>query len=198
MPRRRSRIPDEDFGKAASSTRLGARDEVVIGTQKVAGGRGDIRGDRSGPRLKPGSKANPRAQYRDIEPGYRRGEDEYSDELLSARTPRGEMAPQTVQPTNTTRKERPRTLTAGYDRSTQTLSVVFRDGTAWNYYGVTYQMWTAFKASPSPGRYIRTRLDFKAYGPPNGQIEDGLTSGLEEYSEVDNRGAARELTRRMT
>lgn len=129
------------------------------------GGRGDLRG--AGPRLKPGRKASPRAQYRDIEPGYRRGEDEYADELLSDERGgyRGAPAPQTVQPTNTTNIQRPRTLTAGYDRPSQTLTVTFRDGTVWNYYGVTYQMWTAFKASPSPGRYIRTRLDFKAYGP---------------------------------
>lgn len=170
MPRRRARIPNEDFGKPASS-RAGARDEVLIGTEKVAGGRGDLREDGTGPRLKPGSKANPRATFRDTVPGYRRGEGagmEYADELLGGRDQRGGPAPQTIQPTNTTNKTKPRTLTAGYDRKTQTLTVQFRDGTYWNYYGVTYQMWTAFRASPSPGRYIRTRLDFKAYGPPGG------------------------------
>lgn len=172
MPRRRPRFPDEDFGRAAPSTKLGARDEVVIGTEKVAGGRGDIRPGGRGPRLKPGSKANPRATYKDTVPGYKPSRDEHSDELLSGRTPRGEAALQTVQPTNTTNGQKPRTLSAGYDRKTQTLTVTFRDGTLWNYYGVTYQMWTAFKASPSPGRYIRTRLDFKAYGPPNGQVGD--------------------------
>lgn len=186
MARRRAHIPLEDFGRGASS-RAGARDEVVIGTEKVAGGRGDVRGDGSGPRLKPGSKANPRATFRDTVPGYRRGEDEYSDELLSGRTPRGEAAPQTVVPTNTTNILRPRTLTAGYDRKTQTLTVTFRDGTRWNYYGVSYQMWTAFKASPSPGRYIRTRLDFKAYGPPNGEVGDTVAPNEAELLAMSSR-----------
>jgi hypothetical protein len=172
VPRRRAHIPDEDFGSAARG-RFSARDEVVIGTEKVAGGRGDIRGDKTGPRLRPGSKANPRADRRAIQGSdWRKSYDEYSEELIGQHPQLGGQAAQTVQPTNTTNIRRPRTLSAGYDRATQTLSVVFRDGTAWNYYGVTYQMWTAFKASPSPGRYIRTRLDFKAYGPPNGMIGD--------------------------
>lgn len=196
MARRRPQLPDEDYGRAATSR--AARDEVVIGTQRVEGGRGDLRGDQTGPRRRVGSKANPRAQYRDMVPGYvakNRGE-EFEDELVSGRTPRGEMAALTVQPTNTTNPKRPRTLAAGYDRATQTLSVIFRDGTAWNYYGVTYQMWSAFKASPSPGRYIRTRLDFKAYGPPTDAPSTVMPSAADLLSMDERMPTAKELLNR--
>lgn len=148
-------------------SRTGAYDEVVIGTEEVAGGRGDIRPGRRGPRRRPGNTSNPRATSFDVDPNAPKTPD-YEEALLGRRRHRGAMAPQTEVPSKTTNPKKPRTLSAGYDRATQTLSVVFRDGTSWNYYGVTYQMWTAFKASPSPGRYIRTRLDFKAYGPPVG------------------------------
>lgn len=155
----------------AAQSRTAAYDEVIIGTEEVAGGRGDIRPGRRGPRRKPGSKANPRANATDVDPTLSRTPD-YQEALFGRTRHRGEMAPQTVDPSKTTNPKRPRTLSAGYNRQTQTLSVVFRDGTPWNYYGVTYQMWTAFKASPSPGRYIRTRLDFKAYGPPSSTPEE--------------------------
>ena len=197
MPRRRAHVPDEQFGQAATSR--AARDEVVIGTEKVAGGRGDIRAERRGPRLKPGSKANPRATATDVNPRASRVES-YEDVLLGDRPSRGEMAPLTYAPTRTTNLKKPRTLAAGYNRQTQTLSVIFRDGTAWNYYGVTYQMWTAFKNSPSPGRYIRTRLDFKAYGPPSDapSAEDPMPTAAELLTRTDpNRmPSAKELLNR--
>lgn len=164
-------MPDNDklFDISDSFTR--AYDEVVIGTEEVAGGRGDIRPERAGPRRRVGSKANPRAQAKDVTPGLSRTPD-YEEALFGRTRHRGAPAPLTEIPTKTTNPKKPRTLAAGYDRPSQTLTVTFRDGTVWNYYGVTYQMWTAFKASPSPGRYIRTRLDFKAYGPPSGAPDD--------------------------
>lgn len=170
MARRRPALPDSLFDPAASSSRVSAYDEVVLGTERVSGGRGDVRDDGSGPRRRTGSKANPRANATDVDPTLSRNPD-YEEALFGRTRHRGQMAPITVDPTKTTNAPRPRTLQAGYDRPSQTLSIIFRDGTSWNYYGVTYQMWTAFKASPSPGRYIRTRLDFKAYGPPNGAPE---------------------------
>lgn len=170
MARRRPVVPSmQDMLNEAGRGRTSAYDEVIIGTEEVAGGRGDIRPGRRGPRHRPGSKANPRANATDVDPTLSRAPD-YEEALFGRTRHRGEMAPQTEVPSKTTNPQRPRTLSAGYDRASQTLSVVFRDGTAWNYYGVTYQMWTAFKASPSPGRYIRTRLDFKAYGPPVGEV----------------------------
>jgi hypothetical protein len=171
VPRRRPQLPDDAGREPRGSFRTGAYDEVVLGTEKVAGGRGDLRGDRTGPRRKPGSKANPRATYTDVDPTQPRTPN-YEEALLGQHARRGEPADLTYDPTKTTNEQRPRTLRAGYDRRRQTLTVEFRDGTLWNYYGVTYQMYTAFKASPSPGRYIRTRLDFKAYGPANTEPDD--------------------------
>lgn len=51
---------------------------------------------------------------------------------------------------------RPRTRAAGYDPTEQVLTVVFRDGTWWSYYGVSPDVWNAFKATNSPGIFLRT------------------------------------------
>lgn len=173
MPRRRASVPT-DIMETVAPSRVGAYDEVVLGSKEVAGGRGDLRADKTGPRRRAGSTANPRATATDVDPALSRTPT-YDEALFGRTRHRGEMAPQTIVPSKSTHPPRPRTLTAGYNRASQTLSVVFRDGTPWNYYGVTYQMWTAFKASPSPGRYIRTRLDFKAYGPPSSMPDEQLT-----------------------
>lgn len=55
-------------------------------------------------------------------------------------------------PTSTTDYSRPRTVAAGYDETRQTMTVVFRDGTFYNYYEVTPSEWLAFHASYSKGR----------------------------------------------
>lgn len=71
----------------------------------------------------------------------------------------------TVVPTTSSNPARPRTVAAGYDRIRETLTVVFRDGTFYNYYGVTPREWQDFKARVSKGRYIYKILDFKQRGP---------------------------------
>lgn len=58
---------------------------------------------------------------------------------------------QTEIPTSTTDYSRPRTVAAGYDAERQTMTVVFRDGTFYNYYEVTRSEWLAFRASISKG-----------------------------------------------
>jgi hypothetical protein len=60
----------------------------------------------------------------------------------------------TDRPTSTTNVSRPRTLAAGYDQNLNggTLTVVFRDGTFWNYYGVTEGEWQNFHSSISKGK----------------------------------------------
>jgi hypothetical protein len=55
-------------------------------------------------------------------------------------------------PTSSTNYERPRTVAAGYDPDRQTMTVVFRDGTFYNYYEVSPGEWEAFHASYSKGR----------------------------------------------
>ena len=68
-------------------------------------------------------------------------------------------------PTKTTNPLRPRTVAAIWEAQNQLLTVVFRDGTFYNYYGVSIQEWRAFKQSPSKGRYILEVLDSKSRGP---------------------------------
>ena len=74
-------------------------------------------------------------------------------------------APLTVVPTSTTNIDRPRTVAAGYDEQEEKITVVFRDGTFYNYYEVTPSEWTAFKSRVSKGQYIYKYLDFKPRGP---------------------------------
>lgn len=55
-------------------------------------------------------------------------------------------------PTSSTYAKRPRTVAASYDKARQVLTVVFRDGTLWNYYQVTPGEWQNFHNSISKGR----------------------------------------------
>lgn len=73
-------------------------------------------------------------------------------------------APITVVPTSTSNPARPRTVAAGYDRDRQVITVVFRDGTFYNYYEVTPGEWQKFKSVVSKGQYIYTFLDYKPRG----------------------------------
>lgn len=73
-------------------------------------------------------------------------------------------APISIVPTSTTNPERPRTVAAGYDDRRGVLTVVFRDGTFYNYYDVSEDEWSAFKASYSKGRFIMAVLDNKPRG----------------------------------
>lgn len=57
-------------------------------------------------------------------------------------------------PTSTTNFKRPRTVAAGYDRNQQLLTVVFRDGTFWNYYDVTQDEWIKFHQAYSKGPFL--------------------------------------------
>jgi len=71
----------------------------------------------------------------------------------------------TLVPTSTTNPQRPRTVAAGYDEYEEKLTVIFRDGTFYNYYEVTGGEWAAFKANRSKGAIIARMLDFKPRGP---------------------------------
>jgi hypothetical protein len=71
----------------------------------------------------------------------------------------------TVVPTSTTNPDRPRTVAAGYDEDEEKLTVIFRDGTFYNYYEVSGGEWAAFKANRSKGAIIARMLDFKPRGP---------------------------------
>lgn len=70
----------------------------------------------------------------------------------------------TMSPTSTTNPARPRTVAAGWDRQRKVLTVIFRDGTFYNYYGVSGLVWGNFKRARSKGRFIRLYLDGKVRG----------------------------------
>lgn len=73
-------------------------------------------------------------------------------------------APLSIIPTSTMNYKRPRTVAAGYDKARQILTVVFRDGTFYNYHEVKGQTWNGFKAAYSKGRYILANLDSHPHG----------------------------------
>jgi len=68
-------------------------------------------------------------------------------------------------PTNTTDYQRPRTVAAAWDPNLQTLTVIFRDSTFYNYYAVVGAEWEAFRDHMSPGEYILNTLNSKPRGP---------------------------------
>lgn len=84
-------------------------------------------------------------------------------------------APITVVPTSTSNAKRPRTVAAGYDPDRSVLTVVFRDGTWYNYYEVTDAEWKAFKQMVSKGKYIYSVLDYKPRG--NATLQ-GVSAGV--------------------
>lgn len=73
-------------------------------------------------------------------------------------------------PTSSTNYNRPRTVAAGYDPDTQTMTVVFRDGTFYNYYEVTQGEWINFSSSFSKGKPWLNKANSK-------QGSDGLFIG---------------------
>lgn len=74
-------------------------------------------------------------------------------------------APMTLMPTSSIFPRRPRTTAAGYDIHRQVLTVLFRDGTYYNYYDVSNTSWWNFKRAHSKGQYIKLYLDAKRRGP---------------------------------
>ena len=78
-------------------------------------------------------------------------------------------APLSEVPTSTTNPKRPRTVAAGYvieeNETKGKLTVVFRDGTYYNYYNVTPDEWETFKGRQSKGQYILEALNGKQRGP---------------------------------
>lgn len=73
-------------------------------------------------------------------------------------------APISLSPTTSKNPKRPRTVAAGYDGFRKVLTVVFRDGTFYNYYGVDTHLWASFVRRRSKGQFIRLYLDAKVRG----------------------------------
>jgi hypothetical protein len=68
-------------------------------------------------------------------------------------------------PTATSDPTRPRTVAAGYDPSRAVLTLIFRDGTFYNYYEVTPRTWTTFRNLSTKGQFIADTLDSHPRGP---------------------------------
>lgn len=56
----------------------------------------------------------------------------------------------------TSNPERPRAKSLGYNPNTNTLYVIFRDNTWWEYRNVPVKMWVGIQNSSSTGRYLRS------------------------------------------
>lgn len=67
-------------------------------------------------------------------------------------------------PTSTTNFRRPRTVAAGYDPENRIVTVIFRDGTAWNYYGVPSDAWLKFSNSITKGPFLNDARHNKGRG----------------------------------
>jgi len=108
-------------------------------------------------------------------------------------------APITVVPTSTTNPERPRTVAAGYDADEEKLTVVFRDGTFYNYYEVDENEWAAFKANRSKGAIIYRMLDFKPRGPADvSSVSQAAREAYYRFSrgaQVHSKGKAKGQTK---
>ena len=105
----------------------------------------------------------------------------------------------TVVPTSTTNPKRPRTVAAGYDEDEEKLTVVFRDGTFYNYYEVDGGEWAAFKANRSKGAIIYQMLDFKPRGPADvSSLSKGAQQAFYRFSrgaQIGNNGKAKGQTK---
>jgi hypothetical protein len=104
------------------------------------------------------------------EPSYNPYEEEDYEEPQkngAARIADQSPARLTDVPTSSTNFKKPRTVAAGYDprRNGGTLTVMFRDGTLWNYYDVSKDEWIKFHASISKGNpYINRTFLSKPQG----------------------------------
>lgn len=89
-------------------------------------------------------------------------------------------------PTSSTNYQRPRTVAAGYDAERQVMTVVFRDGTFYNYYQVSAGEWEAFHASYSKGKPWLNRKNSQ-------QASDGLFVGKPRGDAGDMEDVAPEI-----
>jgi len=82
-------------------------------------------------------------------------EQELNDEFEVDPDPRSKTyAKLELKSTSTSNPDRPRTLAAGWDKNTGTMTVVFRDRTWYNYYNVPEEIWDEFRGAPSKGVYL--------------------------------------------
>jgi hypothetical protein len=90
-------------------------------------------------------------------------------------------APISVMPTSSIFPMRPRTVAAGYAPDRKVLTVMFRDGTMYNYYDVFPTTWFNFRRAHSKGQFIKRFLDGHrrgAAGPDADLMKSGHLEAL--------------------
>ena len=141
---------------------------------------------------------NPYEEYPPDRPLPRAGEILYTyDDALanedgdgSEENPNGSPAPLTINPTTTTNPDRPRTLAAGYDYPHRTMTVLFRDGVLYNYYGISLDTWNSFRRAFSKGVWLDDH--FPRGGAWSGEKVSGGQSDLLADSIVSRAVALRQ------
>ena len=93
--------------------------------------------------------------------------------------------------------KRPRALTIGYNPNTNTLIVVFRDNTWWQYNNVPVDMWIGLRNSASTGKYLREEgLDtWPDMGPANmddlsESVKAQISDSAQSASDIQNSDTA--------
>jgi hypothetical protein len=84
---------------------------------------------------------------------------------------------------------RPRALTVGYNSTSRTLIVIFRDNTWWQYNNVPADMWVGLKNSASTGKYLKEEgLDtWPDMGPASmDDISDAVKAQLSSSAQTAN------------
>ena len=120
-------------------------------------------------------RSNQSIDYRTEEPGTTGSGVAVSGLMAGVSKTTADAAPITDIPTTTSNPERPRTVAAGWESyehrrvaggtdDVGVLTVVFRDGTYYNYYDVGRGEWMSFRRSRSKGEFIRIFLDAKRHG----------------------------------
>lgn len=117
-------------------------------------------------------------------------------------------APITIRATSTSNPKRPRTLRAGYERRTQTMTVIFRpDGNKpamwWNYYNVPPGLWDEFRSATSKGRFLKygiwegmTLDTWPTMGPANvGAMSPRMVEALGRSGQIQQGRAGKQLSR---
>jgi hypothetical protein len=134
-------------------------------------------------------------------PGYNPYEEEdYEEPQRNGAADFSDQSPArlTDVPTSSTNVKKPRTVAAGYDPSRGVLTVMFRDGTLWNYYQISKDEWIKFHASISKGNpYINRSFLAKPQGLADlGGITDDFLSQLQLMARVSQfRYKSRRATR---
>lgn len=97
----------------------------------------------------------------------------------------------------TTNPSRPRALSIGYNPNSNTLIVVFRDNTWWQYNNVPVDMWMGLRNSASTGKYLREEgLDtWPDMGPANMDnlseaVKAQISDSAQSASDIQNSDTA--------